>query len=77
VPQAILTEARRTGELSPLDYMLAVINDTAADPARRDRLAVCAAQYVHPKAGDLSKKDAEAEAAEKAGSDSEWAGDLL
>jgi hypothetical protein len=55
--------------------MLGVINDPAADPERRDRLAICAAQYCHPKAGDQGKKEAEAAAAERAGG-GEWADDL-
>jgi len=47
VAQAVLTEARPG---TPLAYMLAVINDPTADADRRDRLAVCAAQYVHSRA---------------------------
>jgi len=38
--------------LTPLDYMLEVMRDPNATPARRDRAARCAAQYVHPRAAD-------------------------
>jgi hypothetical protein len=37
--------------LSPLDYLLAVMRDEAADPRRRDAMAVLAARYVHPRRG--------------------------
>ena len=75
VPQSSSTEARGTGELSPLDYMLSIVRDPSADPARRDRMAICCAQYCHPRAGDKGKKDAEAEAAREAGG-REWGDDL-
>jgi len=41
---------------TPLQYLLTVMNDPAADPARRDRMAVAAAPFVHAKPGDLGKK---------------------
>jgi hypothetical protein len=34
---------------TPLDYMLAVMRDSAAEPNRRDDMAKAAAPYVHPK----------------------------
>ena len=50
------TEITRLGVwLTPLEYMLRVMNDGAASVARRDRMAVAAASYVHPKA-DIGKK---------------------
>ena len=63
---------------SPLDYMLAVVNDPAASVSRRDRMAIAAAPYVHPRAGDFKrgKKVRQAEAARQAGGGSEWADDL-
>src|SRR5262245_9707227 len=61
LPEAVLPE----GQISPLQYMLAIINDPTASARRRDRMAVVAARYCHPRAGNLRKKDAEAEAAEK------------
>lgn len=50
----------------PLDYMLAVMNDTSLDAGRRDRMAVAAAPYLHAKAGESGKKDAKVQAAKKA-----------
>lgn len=35
---------------TPLDYMLAVMRDPGADSARRDRMAIAAAPFVHAKA---------------------------
>lgn len=40
------------GGLTPLDYMLSVMNDPNADDARRDRMAIAAAVYTHGKPGD-------------------------
>jgi hypothetical protein len=51
----------------PLAYMLSVMNDPDIDAGRRDRMAVAAAPYLHPKAGEAGKKEAKAEAAKKAG----------
>lgn len=42
--------------LSPLEYMLMVMNDTSADPARRDRMAGMAAPFIHAKPGEKGKK---------------------
>ena len=77
VSQAILTQAQAAG-LMPLDYMLSVMNDPTADPGRRDRMAIAAAQYCHPRAADYrkSKKHHEAEVARKAGAGTEWGSDL-
>tara|TARA_R110002020_G_scaffold36894_35_gene111027 strand:- start:2534 stop:2887 length:354 start_codon:yes stop_codon:yes gene_type:complete len=35
--------------VTPLDYMLSVMRDEDAPPARRDEMAKAAAPYVHPK----------------------------
>ena len=35
--------------LTPLDYMLDVMRNKRADPARRDEMAKAAAPYVHPR----------------------------
>jgi hypothetical protein len=73
---ADIRRAARQSKVSPLDYMLAVLNDEQADPVRRDRMAVSAAPFVHAKAGDLGKK-AQAEVdAETAGEGTEWGDDL-
>ena len=71
-PQCTATKTGASPML-PLDYLLSVMNDASADPARRDRMAICAAQYVHPKLTDAApgKKDRLIEAAREAGGD-EW-----
>jgi hypothetical protein len=51
--------AAATGVL-PLDYMLSVMRDPAADQKRRDAMAMAAAPYLHPK---LSAVDAKLTAA--------------
>lgn len=51
VPSDVKTAARKSG-MKPLDYMLTVMNDAAADAERRDRMAIAAAPYVHSKAAD-------------------------
>ena len=44
--------APASGRMSPLDYMLSVINDPGVDDARRDRMAIAAAPYVHARVAD-------------------------
>jgi phage terminase small subunit len=75
--QAIMTGAR-SGGLTPLDYMLSVIRDPEAHTVRRDRLAIAAAPYCHPRMADYRKgaKDLKAELADEAGAGSEWSDDL-
>ena len=53
--EPIQVEVRRgTGKyLTPLEYMEAVINDDDADVNRRDRMAVAAAPYRHPRASEV------------------------
>jgi hypothetical protein len=56
--------------MTPLEYMLGVINDVGADEARRDRMAQAAAPYVHPKAeaetqGKKAQRQAAAQTAER------------
>lgn len=60
--------------LTPLEYMLGVLNDENADPARRDRMAQAAAPFVHPKAEqpNASKKEQAAAASTAAGVGTEW-----
>jgi phage terminase small subunit len=77
-----MTASRRNGTakpgkpIQPLDHMLAVMRDPAADPARRDRMAIAAAQYCHQRAVDTrrSKKSQDAEAAKRAGDGTGWEG---
>jgi phage terminase small subunit len=57
--------------------MLSVVNDPAAAPARRDRMAIAAAPYCHARVADKGVRAQQAETAKKAGgSDTEWADDL-
>jgi hypothetical protein len=46
---SIKREARKAG-MTPLEYMLEVMNDEAVDPSRRDRMAIAAAPFVHARA---------------------------
>ena len=54
--------------LTPLDYMLQVMRDPSQDSARRDRMAMAAAPFVHIRAADAKpgKKDLAADAAKTA-----------
>ena len=49
---ADIKKAARSVRMTPLEYMLAVINSEDADPVRRDRMAAAAAPYVQVKASD-------------------------
>jgi len=44
--------------ISPLRWMLSVVNDPKAEPARRDRMAASAAQYLHRRLQDGGVKEA-------------------
>lgn len=74
-----IKRAAKASKLSPLDYMLTVLNDAEADAGRRDRMAVAAAPYCHPKQSEAAggKKEAAAEAATTAGTGSSWGNDLM
>jgi phage terminase small subunit len=56
-------------KILPLDYMLQVINDPEEkDKNRKDRLAIAAAPYCHPRKGEgAGKKEEKADRAAKAG----------
>lgn len=72
-PEAVMREAVQkcdsTNGQTPLEYMLSVMRDAEEDPARRDRMAMAAAPFVHQRAADVAqgKKEAKAKAAETAG----------
>jgi hypothetical protein len=53
-PAVVKREARAEG-MTPLEYMLDVMNDDSADAARRDRMAQAAAPYVHGRVADTAK----------------------
>jgi len=67
IPSDILADAKAE-KLDPLEYMLKVMNDPNADPARRDRMAVAAAPFVHPRVAEKGKKSEREDRAKKAGS---------
>ena len=76
--KAIVTPARTTGGVSPLDYLLRLMNDETATPARRDAAARCAVQYTHKRMADtrVPLKARAAKAADQAGEGTAWADDL-
>ncbi|HEV8035965.1 hypothetical protein [Yoonia sp.] len=61
--------------LSPLEYMIQVMNDGKADDGRRDRMAVAAAPFVHMKPAEaaLGKKEQKQAAADRAASGGKFA----
>lgn len=74
--QAALAEKKRIADkqahpenLTPLEYLLKVMNDPTIDDFRRDKAAIAAARYCHRKATTQEGKKAEKdEAAKKAAS---------
>lgn len=61
---------------TPLDYMLGVMNDPGADDARRDRMAIAAAPYLHGRGSDRrpGKKEEAQAAAQTAEQGTAWDG---
>ncbi|SEO63588.1 hypothetical protein SAMN02800692_1526 [Luteibacter sp. UNC138MFCol5.1] len=59
-------------KMSPLEYMLHVMNNPRAEGERRDRMAVAAAPYVHGKMGEQGKKAAKDAAAAAVGGGSRF-----
>lgn len=66
-PAEVAAEAKVANK-TPLDYMLTVMNDASIDAARRDRMAVAAAPFMHPRKEPVGqgKKESTAEQAKKA-----------
>jgi hypothetical protein len=66
------------GQMSPLAYLLREINDETVPKDRRDRLAIAAAPYCHPRLMPqrASKKDQATKAAFGAGLGTGWTDDL-
>lgn len=68
IPADIASDAAAE-QMDPLSYMLKVMNDPQADPARRDRMAVAAAPFCHSrKAEGKGKKDEREDRAKAAAS---------
>lgn len=64
-PKSVKREARKAG-MTPLEYMLDVMNDAEAEDGRRDRMAIAAAPFVHARAeavaeGKKAQRQANAE----------------
>jgi phage terminase small subunit len=49
----------------PVAYMLRVMNDPTTDAARRDRLAIALAPYLHRKQGERGAREIRADVAEE------------
>ena len=63
-----IKKAAAAENLTPLEYMLRVMNDPNEDKELRARMAVSAAPYMHPRKGEgLGKKDEQGERAKSAG----------
>ena len=67
IPPDIAAAACSEG-VSPLEFMLSVMRDDTADVNRRDRMALAAAPFIHPRAGDKGKKDEKEDRAKAANS---------
>lgn len=69
LPSDITKPAAAAG-LTPLEYMLKVMNDAESDPMRRDRMAMAAAPFVHMRPADSrpGKRESQEAAAKEAGS---------
>ena len=69
-----ITTAPAPGRMPPLDYMLSVMNDPGVDDARRDRMAIAAAPYVHTRVADVKpgKKEEAKQAALTAERGTSW-----
>ena len=52
--------------LKPLEYMLKVMNDPNEEKDRRDRMAIAACPYLHPRAVEMGKKETAEERAKAA-----------
>jgi hypothetical protein len=75
-PKSKLSSRRN---LTPLEHMLRIMNDTKASPERRDRMAIAAAPYVHVRAAEQKpgKKALVEQAAAAAATESSDSGDDL
>ena len=76
VPPDVARAAINAG-LTPLEYMLAVMRDEGADQVRRDRMAMAAAPYCHPRMVEdqrVGKKEVRKEKAKAA--NTAWLADI-
>jgi hypothetical protein len=76
-PVAVLRASGTPGTMTPLDYLLALVNDETAAPERRDRAAIAACAYYHPRmAATIGARARAAKDALTAGEGSDWGDDL-
>jgi hypothetical protein len=70
-----IKKAARESGMTPLDYMLTVMNDGEAEAERRDRMAIAAAPFVHARPSEAAggKKEQAQEAAERASASGKFA----
>jgi hypothetical protein len=61
------TMVEYTGDLTPMDYCLQVMNDPTQCAERRDRFCIALLPYFHTKLGDIGKKEQSTKAARVAG----------
>jgi hypothetical protein len=54
-------------DMTPLEFMLAIMNDPEEDNDRRDHMAIAAAPYCHARGGEKGKKDEQKNKARAAG----------
>jgi hypothetical protein len=67
------THAQPTAK-SPVAYMLEIMNDPTADPARRDRMAIAAAPYLHRKQGERGAREVKDARAASSEQGTDWDG---
>lgn len=51
-----IAEQARNGGITPLEYMIEVMRDDAAEKGRRDDMAKAAAPYMHPRLASTELK---------------------
>ena len=75
-PAPDIVRAAINAGLTPLEYMLNVLRDPGADQVRRDRMAMAAAPYCHPRMADheVGKKEVRKEKAKAA--NTAWLADI-
>lgn len=61
-----ITENAAAENMTPLEYMLKVMNDPQAEKDRRDKMAIAAAPFIHPRKGEGNAKDDKADRAKAA-----------
>jgi phage terminase small subunit len=70
---ALIGDNPAVEDLTPLEYLLAVMNNPLAHPDRRDKAAIAAAPYCHARADVVTgKKKQAAERADKVAAGSKY-----